>query len=77
MFVYPPPTPPAPVIPPITAIEKEGLKIEFAFERDGLTSNADIQMRATNFTGSLFENFLFEAAVPKVSLSYLCNYLSP
>ncbi|KAJ8041047.1 AP-1 complex subunit gamma-1 [Holothuria leucospilota] len=55
----------APAFPPITAVEKAGLKIEFAFERDSLPGNVDIQMRASNSTGVPFENFLFEAAVPK------------
>ncbi|XP_071824422.1 AP-1 complex subunit gamma-1-like isoform X2 [Apostichopus japonicus] len=57
--------PSAPVFPPITALEKDGLKIEFAFERDSITKNVDITMKATNSTGAQFESFLFEAAVPK------------
>ena len=55
-------------IPNITAFEKNGLKIIFSFERN--PSNpavAAITLSATNSNPFPITDFLFQAAVPKVS----------
>jgi AP-1 complex subunit gamma-1 len=56
-------------LPSITAYEKNGLKIVFALER--LPENPNtmvITMSAMNETLDPMSEFLFQAAVPKVSL---------
>ncbi len=52
------------VIPPMTAIDKNGLRIIFTFERDDTTLT--IHSKATNSTQYSITNFVFKAAVPKV-----------
>ena len=55
-------------IPPITAFEKAGLKIQFNFERSPSNPSVTaITLSATNVTPTPMTNFLFQAAVPKVS----------
>ena len=59
-------------ISPITAFDKNGLKIVFQFERcadNPLTIS--ITMIATNTTDQPMNDFLFQAAVPKVFFTYL------
>ncbi|CAH1779344.1 unnamed protein product [Owenia fusiformis] len=53
----------APAYPPVTAFEKNGLKIEFNFKRDG--EQIQVHLASTNSTFSDMENFVFQAAVPK------------
>lgn len=54
-------------IPPITAFEKNGLRLEFNFEKS-LESSALtlITLSASNSSAFPVEDFLFQAAVPKV-----------
>lgn len=54
--------------PPITAFEKNGLKITFAFEKvPGNPSNVvSIMVTATNSLAFPMTDFVFQAAVPKV-----------
>ena len=55
-------------IPPITAFEKAGLKIQFNFERSPSNPAVTaITLTATNFTPTPITNFLFQATLPKVS----------
>uniref|UniRef100_A0A6Q2YK88 AP-1 complex subunit gamma n=1 Tax=Esox lucius TaxID=8010 RepID=A0A6Q2YK88_ESOLU len=55
------------VIPPMTAYNKNGLKIEFTFERANPNPNiAVITIHATNTTEADMTEFVFQAAVPKV-----------
>uniref|UniRef100_A0A671M5S0 AP-1 complex subunit gamma-1-like n=1 Tax=Sinocyclocheilus anshuiensis TaxID=1608454 RepID=A0A671M5S0_9TELE len=55
-------------IPPMTAYNKNGLKIEFTFERANPNPNiAVITIHATNSTEADMTEFVFQAAVPKVS----------
>uniref|UniRef100_A0A8C8BSI3 GAE domain-containing protein n=1 Tax=Oncorhynchus tshawytscha TaxID=74940 RepID=A0A8C8BSI3_ONCTS len=55
-------------IPPMTAYSKNGLKIEFTFERANPNPNiAVITIHATNTTEADMTEFVFQAAVPKVS----------
>ena len=54
-------------IPGITAYEKGGLKIEFAFQRDSSSpSSFVVNLTATNTTSNPMTDFLFQSAVPKV-----------
>uniref|UniRef100_A0A8C1J2E1 AP-1 complex subunit gamma n=1 Tax=Cyprinus carpio TaxID=7962 RepID=A0A8C1J2E1_CYPCA len=54
-------------IPPMTAYNKNGLKIEFTFERSNPSPNiAVITIHATNSTEADMTEFVFQAAVPKV-----------
>uniref|UniRef100_A0A671LYY4 AP-1 complex subunit gamma-1-like n=1 Tax=Sinocyclocheilus anshuiensis TaxID=1608454 RepID=A0A671LYY4_9TELE len=54
-------------IPPMTAYNKNGLKIEFTFERANPNPNiAVITIHATNSTEADMTEFVFQAAVPKV-----------
>ena len=54
-------------IPNITAYEKNGLTVVFAFERDPVTTTAiNITLTATNSSVLPFTDFVFQAAVPKV-----------
>lgn len=51
----------------ITAVEKDGLKIEFSFEKNkDPNTPITIHLEATNQNSSNISNFLFQAAVPKV-----------
>lgn len=55
-------------IPSITSYDKNGLKIEFTFERPLIDHQILlITMAAHNSTASPMEEFLFQAAVPKVN----------
>ena len=56
---------PAPSIPSITAFEKSGLKIVFQLARPDPTT-INIDMSASNANPSPLEEFVFQAAVPKV-----------
>ncbi|XP_043914654.1 AP-1 complex subunit gamma-1-like [Protopterus annectens] len=59
-------------ITPLIAFNKNGLMIEFSFQRaDSLLS---ITMRASNSTGSDMTDFVFQAAIPK---SFQIQILSP
>uniref|UniRef100_A0A672NTE2 AP-1 complex subunit gamma-1-like n=1 Tax=Sinocyclocheilus grahami TaxID=75366 RepID=A0A672NTE2_SINGR len=54
-------------IPPMTAYNKNGIKIEFTFERANPNPNiAVITIHATNSTEADMTEFVFQAAVPKV-----------
>uniref|UniRef100_A0A8C1UXE7 Adaptor related protein complex 1 subunit gamma 1 n=1 Tax=Cyprinus carpio TaxID=7962 RepID=A0A8C1UXE7_CYPCA len=56
-------------IPPMTAYNKNGLKIEFTFERSNPSPNiAVITIHATNSTEADMTEFVFQAAVPKQQL---------
>uniref|UniRef100_F6UVW5 AP-1 complex subunit gamma n=1 Tax=Xenopus tropicalis TaxID=8364 RepID=F6UVW5_XENTR len=62
-------------IPPITAYNKNGLKIDFSFERS--STNASITVittQASNCTDSDMTDFVFQAAVPK---TFQLQLLSP
>uniref|UniRef100_A0A673MQA8 AP-1 complex subunit gamma n=1 Tax=Sinocyclocheilus rhinocerous TaxID=307959 RepID=A0A673MQA8_9TELE len=63
------------VIPPMTAYNKNGLKIEFTFERSNPNPNiAVITIHATNSTEADMTEFVFQAAVPK---TFQLQLLSP
>ncbi|XP_043100168.1 AP-1 complex subunit gamma-1 isoform X2 [Puntigrus tetrazona] len=65
----------AAVIPPMTAYNKNGLKIEFTFERSNPNPNiAVITIHATNSTEADMTEFVFQAAVPK---TFQLQLLSP
>uniref|UniRef100_A0A6Q2X353 AP-1 complex subunit gamma n=2 Tax=Esox lucius TaxID=8010 RepID=A0A6Q2X353_ESOLU len=65
----------AAVIPPMTAYNKNGLKIEFTFERANPNPNiAVITIHATNTTEADMTEFVFQAAVPK---TFQLQLLSP
>lgn len=52
----------------MTAYNKNGLKIDFTFERANPNPNiAVITIHATNSTEAEMTDFVFQAAVPKVS----------
>lgn len=54
-------------IPPMTAYNKNGLKIDFTFERANPNPNiAVITIHASNTTDADMTDFVFQAAVPKV-----------
>lgn len=58
-------------LPSITAYEKNGLKIVFSLERLPENPNMTvITMSAMNETLNTMSEFLFQAAVPKVSWWY-------
>uniref|UniRef100_A0A8C8M5J5 AP-1 complex subunit gamma n=1 Tax=Oncorhynchus tshawytscha TaxID=74940 RepID=A0A8C8M5J5_ONCTS len=62
-------------IPPMTAYSKNGLKIEFTFERANPNPNiAVITIHATNTTEADMTEFVFQAAVPK---TFQLQLLSP
>ncbi len=51
----------------MVAYEKDGLKIEFSFERNAMTpTQFTINMSASNSTAAAMTEFVFQAAVPKV-----------
>jgi hypothetical protein len=52
-------------IPPLTALNKNGLRIIFTFEREGTILT--IHAKATNSTQYSMTNFIFKAAVPRVN----------
>lgn len=55
-------------IPSIIAFEKNSLKVVFHFERDPNTpSTIKITLNAINLLSSPMNDFLFQAAVPKVN----------
>ena len=63
----PQPVAPSGGIPSITAFEKNGLKIDFSFERSPINKiETRINVNVTNSTSVPFNDFLFQAAVPKV-----------
>ncbi|CAF2401217.1 unnamed protein product [Rotaria sp. Silwood2] len=51
------------IIPPMIALDKNGLRIVFTFEREGTILT--IHSKTTNFTQYPITNFIFKAAVPK------------
>lgn len=54
-------------IPPMTAYNKNGLKIDCTFERSNQNPNiAVITIHASNLTEAEMTEFVFQAAVPKV-----------
>lgn len=63
----------------MTAYNKNGLKIDFTFERANPNPNiAVITIHASNTTDADMTDFVFQAAVPKVSRTstmYLCSVL--
>uniref|UniRef100_A0A667WG50 AP-1 complex subunit gamma n=1 Tax=Myripristis murdjan TaxID=586833 RepID=A0A667WG50_9TELE len=62
-------------IPPMTAYNKNGLKIEFTFERANPNPNiAVITIHASNSTEADMTDFVFQAAVPK---TFQLQLLSP
>ncbi|MBN3319813.1 AP1G1 protein, partial [Atractosteus spatula] len=62
-------------IPPMTAYNKNGLKIEFTFERSNTNPNiAVITIHASNSTEADMTDFVFQAAVPK---TFQLQLLSP
>lgn len=57
-----------PIYPSIVAFESSTLKIEFNFTKQPENPQAtDIVASFTNLTPNVFTDFLFQAAVPKVS----------
>ncbi|KAM3828748.1 AP-1 complex subunit gamma-1 isoform 2-T4 [Vipera latastei] len=62
-------------IPPITAYNKNGLKIDFAFERSNTNPSVTvITIQASNSTDLDMTDFVFQAAVPK---TFQLQLLSP
>jgi hypothetical protein len=57
------------VIPPMTVIDKNGLRIIFTFERENTILT--IHSKATNSTPYPITNYIFKAAVPKVKIKFL------
>ena len=56
-------------IPSIVAFDKNSLKVIFHFERDANTpSTVKITLNAINSCSSPMTDFLFQAAVPKVTI---------
>lgn len=56
-------------IPSITAYNKNGLKIDFSFERSNTNPSVTvITIQASNSTELDMTDFVFQAAVPKVEL---------
>ena len=53
-------------LPSIVAYNKNDLKIDFSFQRD--MSTITIQLSVTNQSMADITNFVFQAAVPKVSI---------
>lgn len=65
----------AAAIPPMTAYNKNGLKIDFTFERANPNPNiAVITIHASNTTDADMTDFVFQAAVPK---TFQLQLLSP
>uniref|UniRef100_H3AKS0 AP-1 complex subunit gamma n=1 Tax=Latimeria chalumnae TaxID=7897 RepID=H3AKS0_LATCH len=65
----------APGIPPITAYNKNGLKVEFTFERSNTNPSITvITIHASNTTEVDMADFVFQAAVPK---TFQLQLLSP
>lgn len=55
----------------LTAFEKNGLKIVFGLEKLPDTGNTlSINVTATNNTLSNMTDFLFQAAIPKVTIDF-------
>lgn len=56
-------------IAPLNVYDKHGLKIDFNFEKAANNPNNVVQMilSATNSTSFPFTDFVFQAAVPRVS----------
>lgn len=53
-------------IPSIVAVDKEGLKIDLSFEKEGSGPTVVIvTLKITNSTNNPFNSFIFQAAVPK------------
>lgn len=53
-------------IPPMTVFEKDGLKLDFAFEKEPSSpQTAVIHLTAVNLSSCPMTDFLFQAAVPK------------
>ena len=56
-------------IPGMNAYEKNGLKIDFEFERSPVDGVLSINLTASNANPAPMSDFVFQAAVPKVSRS--------
>lgn len=57
-------------VPTITAFDKDGLKIVFSLEKVPESNTLTVNVAAVNNTLSNISEFLFQAAVPKVSFFY-------
>lgn len=58
-----------PAIPGMTVYDKGGVKIMFAFERNQAEpTQISIMLTAVNMNNETLQEFVFQAAVPKVSL---------
>ena len=65
------------LIPPIIAFDKNGLKLEFSFERPLDNTNLlIISLSATNSGSQPIDEFIFQAAVPKVCLNSIDSQLT-
>lgn len=60
-------------IPPMTVMDKNGLRIIFQFEKQDKTLL--INLHATNSTKTPITNFVFKAAVPKVKNEFIKNII--
>ena len=54
---------PTPTIPPLTAVNKQGLLVTFNFSRDG--DKLKIVAESRNNTTTPISNYVFQAAVPR------------
>lgn len=54
-------------VPTLTVFDKNGLKLVFALEKISESNMVSMQLTASNNTISTMTDFLFQAAVPKVS----------
>lgn len=57
-------------LPPLTAFEKDGVKIVFSFDGIKENNSVTINVTATNESLTTLTDFLFQAAVPKVNYSF-------
>jgi len=56
-------------LPSITVFDKNHVRVQFALERDPTdTSALNITLTATNGSAVAIQDFVFQAAVPKVKL---------
>lgn len=64
--------------PPMTAFNKNGLLVEFMFEKDSLDPEVtSINIKATNSTQTTMSEFVFQAAVPKVCYNVIYIFMLP
>lgn len=62
-------------IPSLVAFEKNGLKVEFTFDRQEGQPVTNITLTATNSNPTPLNDFVFQAAVPKVCILQWCERL--